>query len=99
MSLPLCLTARDRLSSLLAPELVAALEELVSERVASELARLEPSGPEWLTFDQAAERLGCSRDAVRMRVSRGRLAARNHGRRVYVSAVSVASLGQGTYDA
>jgi hypothetical protein len=84
---------RDRLASALSPELVEALEELVAERVASELARLETSGPEWLTLDAAADRLGCSRDAVRMRAARGRLDTRHHGRRVYVSAASVATLG------
>ena len=129
------MSPRDRLVTALAPELVAALEELVAERVLSELARLETSDPQWLTLEQAdghwrvtaksslvvqtarhaedpavlaatdsahratiwwveqaAERLGCSRDAVRMRANRGRLETRNHGRRVYVSAASVASL-------
>ena len=93
MSLPSCMTSRERLASALAPELVSALEELIGERVASELARIESSRSEWLTFEQAADRLGCSPDAVRMRASRGRLETRNHGRRVYVSAASVASLG------
>ncbi len=92
MSLPSFINPRDRLAAVLAPELVDALEELVSNRVASELARIETSGPEWLTLDAAAERPGCSRDAVRMRAKRGRLETRNHGRRVYVSAASVASL-------
>jgi excisionase family DNA binding protein len=83
---------RDRLAIALAPELVEALEEFVAERVASELTRVESCRPQWLTLEQAADRLGCSRDAVRMRANRGRLETRNHGRRVYVSAASVASL-------
>jgi DNA-directed RNA polymerase specialized sigma24 family protein len=83
---------RNRLAAVLAPDLVAALEELVAERVAEELARREDAGPAWLTLEQAAERLGCSPDAVRMRAARGRLDTRHHGRRVYVSAVSVATL-------
>jgi excisionase family DNA binding protein len=87
------MSPRDRLATVLAPERVHALEELIAERIDSELTRNETSGLEWLTLDQAAERLGCSRDAVRMRAKRGRLTTRNHGRRVYVSAVSVASLG------
>jgi DNA-directed RNA polymerase specialized sigma24 family protein len=67
------MTSRYRLASVLAPELVEAVEELVAQRVASALAHVEASGPEWLTLDQAAERLGCTRDAVRMRANRGRL--------------------------
>jgi excisionase family DNA binding protein len=86
------MSPRDRLASVLSPELVSALEELVAERVATELARVDTSGRAWLTVEQAAERLGCSRDAVRMRAKRGRLEKRNHGRRVYVSAASVATL-------
>jgi hypothetical protein len=88
-------TYRDRLTAVLAPDLLNALDELVAEHVATELARRDTSrhGPGWLTLDQAAERLGCSRDAARMRAKRGRLETRHHGRRVYVSAASVASLG------
>jgi excisionase family DNA binding protein len=46
----------------------------------------------WLTLDEAGERLGISRDAVRMRVKRGRLESKTHGRRVYVSAAGVDNL-------
>lgn len=87
------ISPRERLAALLSPELVQALEELVAERVAVELEARATSGPEWLTLDAAADRLGCSRDAVRMRAARGRLETRHHGRRVYVSAASVATLG------
>lgn len=93
------MSPRDRLAAVLAPELVEAFEALVVERVADELARLEAlrnNGPRWLTLAQAAERLGCSSAAVRMRASRGRLETRRHGRRLYVSAASVAVLGDGT---
>jgi excisionase family DNA binding protein len=87
------MSPQDRLAAFLAPDLVDALEELVAERVAAELAaRPDSSAPGWLTLEQAAERLGCSRDAVRMRAGRGRLEIRRHGRRVYVSARSVAEL-------
>lgn len=89
------MTARDRLAAALAPELLAALEQLVDERVAVALAAVEPAGDgaRWLTLDQAADRLGCTADAVRMRVKRGRLESRKQGRRVYVSARSVDALG------
>jgi len=88
---------RDRLSLAFSPDVLAALEEFVAERVAAEFAIARgsrSSGPTWLTLDQAADRLGCSRDAVRMRVNRGRLEHRRHGRRLYVSAASVDSLGR-----
>jgi excisionase family DNA binding protein len=81
------------LAAALAPELLDALEDLVAERVAAELAsRPAPQAAPWLTLEQAGELLGCSRDAVRMRASRGRLETRRHGRRIYVSAASVAEL-------
>jgi excisionase family DNA binding protein len=87
-------TARDRLAAVLAPDVVAALEELVDERVAESLSELAAeNGAAWLTLTQAAARLGCSADAVRMRVNRGRLEARRQGRRLYVSAASVDQLG------
>lgn len=96
MSLPsMCTSPRERLAALLAPDLVDALDELVAERVAAELARLGAArdhGPRWLTVEQAAERLCCSPAAVRMRASRGRLTTRHHGRRVYVSAASIDEL-------
>jgi len=73
-------------------------EELV-ERIAQRAAALvlerspfaESVSP-WLTLDQAATRLGCSVDAVRMRARRGRLETRHVGRRVYVSRKSVDGL-------
>jgi hypothetical protein len=87
--------ARGRLAAVLAPDLIDALNDLVTERVAIELARRDAVGqerPRWLTLEQAAERLCCSTNAVRMRANRGRLATRRHGRRVYVSAASVDEL-------
>jgi excisionase family DNA binding protein len=94
------LSVRSRLEAVLAPEIVAALEQLVAEVVAAELAAIagEASmnkGTHWLTLEQAAARLGCSRDAVRMRANRGRLETRRMGRSVYVSAESVDRLGGG----
>jgi hypothetical protein len=86
---------RERLASVLAPDVLDALDALVAERVAAELARLGAAHdrrPTWLTLEQAAERLACSPAAVRMRANRGRLVTRRHGRRVYVSAASVDDL-------
>lgn len=82
------------LDALLGPELVTAIEQLVDERVAQAVAELRapPPASPWLTVAQAAELLGCSADAVRMRIRRGRLAARRQGRRVYVARASVVEL-------
>lgn len=46
----------------------------------------------WLTVAEAAERLGCSEDAVYKRHARGRLAGRYQGSRLYISAASVDEL-------
>jgi excisionase family DNA binding protein len=79
------------LSEMFSPALVAALEQLVDERVAAALAALDAAdnGARWLTLAQAAELLGSTPDAVRMRCKRGRLEHRRQGRRVYVSRESV----------
>lgn len=84
---------RDRLAAAFAPELLAALEQFVDERAAAALAAQPDDGARWLTLDQAAERLGCTADAVRMRVKRGRLESRRQGRRLYVSRAAVDELG------
>ena len=81
-----------RLDLMFSPDVVAAIEQLVDARVAAALVAMptEPNGAApWLTLEQAAERLGCSTDAVRMRAKRGRLSSRRQGRRVYVSRESV----------
>jgi excisionase family DNA binding protein len=68
----------------------ALVAELVDEQVARRLDELNrENGPRWLTLEQAAEKLSCSPDAVRMRVRRGRLTHRYQGRRLYVSADAV----------
>ena len=84
----------ERLARVLSPDLVDAIAELVDERVAQALkAASARHGPRWLTVEQAAERLSCSPDAVRMRVKRGRLEHRRQGRRIYVSGESVDRIG------
>ena len=76
------------------PEVASAIEELIEERVRAELRSTasDPARRDWLTYTEAGERLGCSPDAVRMQVKRGRLTSRRIGRRVYVSAASVEGL-------
>ena len=70
------------------------LQALVQARVDQSLAERELRPRAWLTLREAAQRLGCTPDAVRMRVNRGRLEHRRHGRRIYVSAASVDRLGR-----
>lgn len=86
--------ARARLELLLSPAIVDAIEQLVEQRVREELeARAAAASTRtWLTLEEAGEQLGCSPDAVRMRVKRGRLDSKRQGRRVYVSAASVERL-------
>ena len=63
---------RLELGVMFSPDVVAALESLVDRRVAAALADVRAEigrgAVPWLTLGQAAERLGCSTDAVRMRV-------------------------------
>ena len=77
-----------------APEVLAEIEQLIDERAEAIAHRLfaecvESSGQEWLSTEQAADRLGISRDGVRMRVNRGTLVGRRRGRRLEVSMASV----------
>jgi excisionase family DNA binding protein len=83
------------LDAFLGPELGAAIEQFVDERVALVVAELQAPAPAspWLTVPQVAALLGCSPEAVRMRIRRGRLVTRRQGRRVYVARSSVVELG------
>ena len=77
------------------------MRPLVVELIEQELSRrldeldTEVKRPRWLTLGQAAERLGCSPDAVRMRARRGRIDYRYQGRRMYVSEADVRELRRG----
>ena len=84
------------LSGVLAEALQLMIRELVDQALREHLAALEADRPArpWLTLAEAADRLGCSPDAVRMRARRGRLDTRHQGRRLYVSAASVEALGR-----
>lgn len=86
--------ARVRLEALLSADLLDLLDAYIDERVGERVASavVDSDGPAWLTVAVAAEQLGCSPDAIRMRVKRGRLSSRRQGRRLYVSAASVAEL-------
>jgi excisionase family DNA binding protein len=75
----------NEIREVLRPLVVDVVREELNELVDEHLRERK----RWLTLGEAAERLGCSPDAVRMRVRRGRLRVRHQGRRVYVSAQDV----------
>jgi excisionase family DNA binding protein len=79
-------TDPDALTEAFRPLVVEVVEQELDRRL-DQLDR--HTTPRWLTLEQAAPRLGCSRDAVRMRARRGRLEHRYQGRRLYVSADAV----------
>lgn len=70
------------------------LEALVQARIEQAFNEHGAQDRRWLTLREAAERLGCTPDAVRMRINRGRLDHRRQGRRIYVSTASVDRLGR-----
>ena len=80
----------DELASKLATH--PRFEALVQARVEETLTERRQHDRKWLTLSEAAQRLGCTPDAVRMRIRRGRLDHRRQGRRLYVSASSVERL-------
>ena len=79
---------RDLLELALSPALLEALDEhirdVVDEAIREERAR-QPRR-DWLTLEQGAIEYGCSVDALRMRVKRGTVESRRHGRALYVRA-------------
>jgi excisionase family DNA binding protein len=75
-------TARERLAAALAPELLAALEQLVDERVAGALATLHRgSGSPWLALEEAAAYLRVSERTIERLIAKGRLRSSTIGRR------------------
>jgi excisionase family DNA binding protein len=75
----------QNLRETLRPLVVDVIREEVAEQIRERLSERKS----WLTLAEAAELLGCSPDAVRMRARRGRLEHRYQGRRLYVSAEAV----------
>jgi hypothetical protein len=61
----------SQLGAIFGPELLAAIERLVDERIALALAEREQ--PEWLTLEQLAELRHTTPGALRKRANRGRL--------------------------
>jgi excisionase family DNA binding protein len=75
-------TGRDRLLQSLAPELVDAIEQLVSDRVqaALELSNTLASSP-WLSVEAAASYLGVSERTLERRIAGDRVRSTTIGRR------------------
>jgi excisionase family DNA binding protein len=76
-------TCRDRLRAALSPELVAALEELVDERVRERLEASEVNGSAspWLSLDEAADYLRVSPRTLERQLARGHVRSTSIGRR------------------
>jgi excisionase family DNA binding protein len=76
-------TARERLADILAPDLLDAIEELVAERVAAELAAGAPddAGTPWLSMLAAAEHAGVSERSLERAIAARRLRSSTVGRR------------------
>ena len=72
----------ENLASLLAPEFVEALTQLVDERVELALVgRAVDGGSPWLTLAEAAERLRVSERTITRMVGAGRIRTTTLGRR------------------
>lgn len=85
------MSARDKLAMVISPALLGILDEYVGERVQQELAAQASriDGRRWLTVREAARLEGCSGDAMRMRLRRGRYESKHVGRTVLVFAASL----------
>jgi excisionase family DNA binding protein len=84
-------TGRERLLAAFSPELVAALENLVDERVQERLSIQDGHGPAppWLSVLEAAELLRCKRQRVDDLLSQGRLARYKDGSRTLLRRAEV----------
>ena len=88
-------SVRERVAPLLGEQVLelvdAFVREVAIETMRTELARttVDVRRREWYTVKEAAQRLGVSEDAVRMRARRNRLASRHQGRTLYIAARSV----------
>ena len=76
------MTARERLAAALAPDVVAALEELVAEHVAEATAAAgNGDRSPWLSVRDAANYLGVSERTLNREIARGRVRSETVGRR------------------
>jgi excisionase family DNA binding protein len=80
------------LGAILGPDLVAAIERLVDERIDAALAVERANVKRWLNVGEAAAYLGCSPKAIYARIDRGRIppaAVRRSGRSVLLDRVAI----------
>ena len=83
--------AREKLATMVSPALLGILDEYVADRVRDELAAQAAAvrGRRWVSVAEAADLEGCSVEAMRMRLARGRYAMKHVGRSVLVSVASL----------
>jgi excisionase family DNA binding protein len=75
-------TPRERLLDVLSPDLVAALDELIAERIEAALKMSEGSnGSPWLSLTEAADYLRVSERTLDRLVKRSRVRSSTVGRR------------------
>ena len=75
------LTARERLAGLLAPDALAALDDLIAERVAELRPESNGHGSPWLSLADSAAYLSVSERTLERAIARGRLRTSTVGRR------------------
>lgn len=78
------MSGRDRLLAALSPDLVAAIEEIVDERIRERLDGIaDANGPAspWLSLEEAARYLRVSPRTLERRIARGRVRSTCIGRR------------------
>jgi len=80
------MTTREQLAQVLHPDLLDRLDAYIDERVTSAVNAVQTTNGagRWVTLEDGAELAGCSPDAMRMRVTRGRYRSRRDGARLYV---------------
>jgi excisionase family DNA binding protein len=74
-------TPRERLEAALAAHVVDAVDELVRERVAAEVAAMTPASTPWLSIREAATYIGVSERTLERDLRNGRLRSSVVGRR------------------
>jgi excisionase family DNA binding protein len=74
-------SGRDRLLAALSPDLVAAIEELVEERVRAEVESVEVNGAALLSLADAADYLAVSARTLERLVAKKRIRTKDIGRR------------------
>lgn len=79
----------------LGPEVVAAIEALVADRIAEALADLTAgTAPDWLTITEAAEYVRVSERTIERRISEGRLDSTEIGRRRLIRRADLDAIGE-----